>query len=321
MNLNELIKHSGDEDSARAFLESQRWPDGAVCPHCGVQGESYRLTAKPGSKSGVRPGVWKCGGCRKQFTVKVGTIFEDSHIPLVTWVRAIHLLCSSKKGMSAHQLHRMLGITYKSAWFMAHRIRYAMSQEPLSSKLNGTVEVDETYVGGRRRGTKRGRPGVQSHKAPVVALVQRNGQVRSFHLPRVTGENLKRVIRENVSTEAAIMTDDYSLYHGLRNEFASHDVVRHKYGEYARKTRDGRNAHVNGAEGYFALLKRGIVGTFHHVSKRHLQRYLDEFDFRYNARKIKDGERAVLTIKGTAGKRLTYRDSRGFSHTRMSQSN
>lgn len=264
MNLNDLIKHCNSEDDARSFLESQRWPDGAICPHCGVQGESYRLTAKPGSKSGVRPGVWKCGGCRKQFTVKVGTIFEDSHIPLTTWLRAIHLLCASKKGMSAHQLHRILGITYKSAWFMAHRIRYAMSQEPLSSKLNGTVEVDETYVGGRRRGTKRGRPGVQSHKAPVVSLVQRNGQVRSFHLPRITGENLKRVIRENVSTEAAIMTDDYALHHGLRNEFASHDIIRHKYGEYARTTRDGRRVHVNGAEGYFALLKRGIVGTFHH---------------------------------------------------------
>ena len=211
--------------------------------------------------------------------------------------------------MSAHQLHRMLGITYKSAWFMAHRIRYAMSQEPLSSKLTGTVEVDETYIGGRRKGTKRGRPGKSSHKAPVVSLVQREGQVRSFHLPRVTGNNLKKVIRENVSTEANIMTDEYVAYRGLRHEFASHDTIRHKLGWYARK-KDGKNIHVNGAEGYFALLKRGIVGTFHHVSKRHLQRYLDEFDFRYNARKIADGERTALAIKGISGKRLTYRDSR-----------
>jgi transposase-like protein len=320
MNLNELISHTDSEDSARAFLEAQRWPDGAVCPHCGVQGESYRLNPKPGSKNPVRPGVWKCGGCRKQFTVKVGTIFEDSHIPLVTWLRAIHLLCASKKGMSAHQLHRMLGITYKSAWFMAHRIRYAMSQEPLSSKLNGVVEVDETYIGGRRKGTKRGRPGRGSHKAPVVSLVQRDGQARSFHVPHVTGRNLKKVIRENVSTEANVMTDDLYLYHGLNKEFAAHDIIRHKYGKYAR--REGAKViHVNSAEGYFALLKRGIVGTFHHVSKQHLQRYLDEFDFRYNARKIKDGERALLAIRGVAGKRLTYRDSRGFSRTRVSQSN
>jgi len=155
MNLNELVKNFNDEDKARDFLEAQRWPNGTVCPHCGVSGESYRLKAKPDSKNPVRPGVWKCGGCRKQFTVKVGTIFEDSHIPLTTWLKAIHLLCASKKGMSAHQLHRMLGVTYKSAWFMAHRIRHAMSQEPLSSKLSGVIEADETYIGSKGRA---GRP-------------------------------------------------------------------------------------------------------------------------------------------------------------------
>ncbi|MGH9747132.1 MAG: IS1595 family transposase [Candidatus Acidiferrales bacterium] len=320
MNLNDIAKNYNSEDDARNFIEKLRWPEGAVCPHCGVLGESYRLAAKPESKHPVRPGVWKCGPCRKQFTVKVGTIFEDSHIPLATWLKAIHLLCASKKGMSAHQLHRMLGVTYKSAWFMAHRIRYAMSQEPLSSKLKGTIEVDETYVGGRRKGTKRGRPGRGSHKAPVVSLVQRTGNVRSFHVKRVTSKNLKEVIRKNVSTESNIMTDDLNLYSGLKKEFASHDVIRHKYGQYAR--RDGeKRIHTNTVEGYFALLKRGITGTFHHVSKQHLQRYLDEFDFRYNARKIQDGERAILAVKGTTGKRLKYRDSRGSTQGRVSLSN
>jgi transposase-like protein len=306
MNLNDLAKNYSDEDNARKFLEAQRWPNGAICPHCGAEGESYRLNPKANGTTHVRAGVWKCGGCRKQFTVKVGTIFEDSHIPLTTWLRAIHLLCASKKGMSAHQLHRMLGVTYKSAWFMAHRIRYAMSQEPLSSKLKGTVEVDETYVGGKRKGTKRGRPGVESHKAPVVSLVQRKGNVRSFHVGSVTSKNLKGIIRENVSTESNVMTDDFNIYRGLKKEFASHDVIRHNFGQYARRE-GGKSIHTNTVEGYFALLKRGIVGTFHHVSKKHLQRYLNEFDFRYNARRISDGDRAMLAIRGVGGKRLTYK--------------
>jgi len=234
MNLNDLAKNFGDEDKARGFLEKLRWPDGVVCPHCGTIGESYRLKAKPESKHPVRPGVWKCSGCRRQFTVRVGTIFEDSHIPLHVWLTAIHLLCASKKGMSAHQLHRMLGVTYKSAWFMAHRIRYAMSQEPLRSKLAGTVEIDETYVGGKRRGIGgRGRPGIQSHKAPVVSLVQRGGDVRSFHVQKVTAKNLKEVLRSNVAKEAGIMTDDFSAYDWVKGEYSSHDVIKHSAGSYS----------------------------------------------------------------------------------------
>lgn len=181
MHLNDIVKHFNDEDKAREFLEAQRWPNGTVCPHCGVMGESYRLTPKPESKNPVRPGVWKCGGCRKQFTVKVGTIFQDSHIPLTSWLKAIHLLCSGKKGMSAHQLHRMLGLRYKSAWFMAHRIRYAMAQEPLSSKLSGIVEIDKTYIGGKLRMGPQGprqdngkskRPQGIANKAAVVSVLQ-----------------------------------------------------------------------------------------------------------------------------------------------------
>jgi len=313
MNLNELAQSYSNEDNAREFIEKLRWPKGAVCPHCGVIGESYRLTAKPESKHPVRPGVWKCGACRKQFTVKVGTIFEDSHIPLATWLRAIHLLCASKKGMSAHQLHRMLGVTYKSAWFMAHRIRYAMSQEPLSGKLKGTVEVDETYIGGKERLGPQGLPNRKyQKKAPVVALVERGGQVRSFHTKKVTGKTLKTVILENVTPDTHVMTDDHPGYGGIRKHVRRHSTIRHSWKIYARKEGDVLIS-TNTIEGYFSILKRGITGVYHHVGKQHLHRYLSEFDFRYNARKMDDGERAEMAIKGTAGKRLLYRDSRGKS--------
>lgn len=186
MNLKSIAEHFSDSEAARAFLESQRWPEGAICPFCGLIGEAYKLKPKENSKTPVRPGVWKCGGCRKQFTVTVGTIFEDSHIPLNTWLMAIHLLCSSKKGMSAHQLHRMLGVTYKSAWFMVHRIRYAMRQSDLFIKMGGIVEIDETYIGGKLKNPKRTvsqpRPDFKSpvsNKAAVVSLVQRDGSVQS----------------------------------------------------------------------------------------------------------------------------------------------
>lgn len=321
MNLKDLARNCDSEDAAREFIEKLRWPEGAICPHCGVLGESYRLTAKPESKSPVRPGVWKCGGCRKQFTVKVGTIFEDSHIPLSTWLKAIHLLCASKKGMSAHQLHRMLGVTYKSAWFMAHRIRYAMSQEPLSSKLKGTVEVDETYIGGKERFGPQGVIKHRHHKAPVVALVERGGNVRSFHTEKVTGRTLKQVIMENVEPETHVMTDDHPAYGGLGKHVRRHSVIRHSWRVYARKEKDVVIS-TNTIEGYFSILKRGINGVYHHVGKQHLHRYLSEFDFRYNSRKIKDGERAELAIKATTGKRLQYRDSRGRTpKPRVSQSN
>jgi transposase-like protein len=209
VNLNDIAKSYSDETNARKFLETQRWPDGAICPHCGEEGNATELAPiKFKDRKGrerVRDGVWKCKGCRKQFTVRVGTIFEDSHIPLTTWLKAIHLLCASKKGMSSHQLHRMLGVTYKSAWFMSHRIRYAMAQLTFAP-MQGIVEVDETYVGGKQRFGPHGKPfRAKSKKAPVVALVERGGQVRSFHhQQKVTGRTLKQVIRENVGPEAHI---------------------------------------------------------------------------------------------------------------------
>jgi transposase-like protein len=319
MNLNDIAKNYSSEDKAREFIEQSRWPKGTVCQHCGVVGESYRLKAKAESKHPVRPGVWKCGACRKQFTVKVGTIFEDSHIPLTTWLKAIHLICASKKGMSAHQLHRMLGVTYKSAWFMAHRIRYAMSQEPLSSKLRGTVEVDETYIGGKARVGKHGPR--YTNKSTVVSLVERGGNVRSMHWnKKISGKNLKEAIKENVEPDSHIMTDEYASYRGLNKSFRKHSTIRHKWRQYVRRE-GGEIVTTNSVEGFFALLKRGVTGTFHHVSKQHLHRYLSEFDFRYNARHITDGERAALAMKGIDGKRLTYRDSRGSAQRRVSQSN
>ena len=304
LNLSTLAKYFSNEDSARTLLEKMRWPNGPVCPHCGGA-DPYKITPKAGSTT--RKGVYKCRACRKQFTVTVGTVFEGSHIPISKWLLAIHLLCASKKGMSAHQLHRMLGITYKSAWFMAHRLRYAMSQEPLASKLSAIVEADETFVGGHRRGTKRGRPSRGSHKTAVVALVERDGRARAFPVERVTGATLKDAVRSNVERDAHLMTDDYPAYRPVRKLVATHDTVNHSRGEYVRGI-----VHTNTVEGFFSLLKRGINGVYHHVGKGHLGRYCDEFSFRYSNRKMSDGARAELTVLGAEGKRLTYKQPAGL---------
>lgn len=286
-----------NEDAAREYLEQKRWPNGAVCPHCGAT-VAYKLQPKTNSNRPVRNGVWKCKACRKQFTVTVGTIFEGSHIPLYQWLSAIQFLCASKKGMSAHQLHRMLNITYKSAWFMAHRIRYAMTQLAVIDKLQGIVEADETYIGGKHHG-KRGRG--SENKTPVFALVERNGRVRTFKTKRVTAKNLSEKIRENVDREATIMTDEFLAYRNLGKEF-THYTVRHGAGEYVNG-----NAHTNTAEGFFSILKRGINGVYHHVSEQHLDRYLAEFGFRYDNRKVDDAVRVSIALGQIEGKRLTYK--------------
>ena len=323
-----LAPHFQDEDKAREHLEGMRWPDGVVCPHCGLVGEAYKLTPKvksvveeKQSKAKAtqrvrkpRKGLWKCAGCRKQFTVTVKTIFEDSHIPLHKWLLAIHLMCASKKGISAHQLMRMLDIRqYKSAWFMAHRIRYAMTGE-LPEKMTGVVEADETYIGGKPRISVRRavKPGVRAQDHPirygkqvVFSVVERGGKVRSTHLDRVVAGNLKAAIIEMCAPDAHVMTDDAALYKGLYKE-RKHSRVNHTQKEYAR-WEDGVCVTTNAVEGFFANLKRGINGVYHHVGKNHLHRYLSEFDFRYNAREITDGERALEALKGFEGKRLTYR--------------
>ncbi|MGH9437819.1 MAG: IS1595 family transposase [Terriglobia bacterium] len=285
-----------NEEAARKHLEAMRWPHGPECPHCGGTERNVALKGKS-----HRPGLYFCGDCRKQFTVTVGTVFERSKIPLHKWVLATHLLCASKKGMSSHQLHRMLGVTYKTAWFMTHRIREAMTITPSGQLGRGgkTVEADETYWGNQPG--KRKRRGYE-HKMKVLALVERDGDVRSFHVPAVNAKTLRPILRQQIAAEAKLMTDEAGVYRPLGKDFASHGVVNHSAGVYA----DG-DLSTNTIESVFSLLKRGLVGTFHHVSEEHLQRYLHEFDFRYNNRKITDEERSDHALRSIGGKRLTYK--------------
>jgi len=297
-NLNAGYFH--DDTKAREYLESIRWPDGkVVCPHCGSTDQHYALQGKA-----HRPGLWKCSACRDQFSVTVGTVFERSKIPLSKWLMAAYLLCSSKKGISAHQLHRTLGVTYKTAWFLAHRIRHAISDQGggLMGTGGGTVEADETYIG-RKPGRKLARG--HGHKETVFSLVERGGNVRSTHITGKTFDSIKAALKANVSPEAVLMTDDARMYKKVAKEFAEHRSVNHSAGEYVRG-----DAYTNTVEGFFSVFKRGMVGTYQHCSGKHLHRYLSEFDFRYNNRaslEISDSERVVEALKGISGKRLTYR--------------
>jgi transposase-like protein len=275
--------------------------------------EHYRI--KPRTATSRRK-LWKCFSCRKQFTVTVGTIFEDSHIDLNKWLLAFYLLCSSKKGMSALQLQRMLGGSYKTAWFMCHRIRWAMAEPAFVEKLSGVVEADETYVGGKPRKSNRRKddpPGWKrktgrgTEKAPVMVVVERGGNARSAHIANVSGDTVKKVIRRHVAKDSRVMMDAFRSYQGLSKEFATHEVINHM-DEYVRG-----DVHTNTAESFFAILKRGLNGIYHHVSEAHLHRYLSEFDFRYNNREangVDDAERTRRAIAGATGKRLMYADSR-----------
>ncbi len=302
MNLMDLMERFSTPEKARRHLEAIRWPDGPVCPHCGLVGEACKLQPKSGAKTHARQGVYKCRGCRKQFSVTVGTIFEASHIGLHKWLIAFHLLAASKKGISTHQLHRMLGITYKCAWHMTHRIRYATVQPPMKERLGGTVEVDEAYIGGKEKYT----PNFHSKKVPVVSLVQRHGNVRSFALDRVTLNNIMPVIEAHVDRRAHLNTDSSKLYKNIKPWFPGHKSVNHSIGEYVRQE-GPRKVHTNTVEGFFSLVKRGVYGTYHHWGKQHVQRYLAEFDFRYNHRNVEDGVRALVALSQTEGKRLTYK--------------
>ena len=297
-NLSALGKHFSDENAARELLESLRWPTGAVCPKCGGD-NPYKLTPKATSKAPGRKGLWKCRACRQQFTVTVGTIFEHSHVPISKWLLAIHLLSASKKSMSAHQLHRLLGVTYRAAWFMAHRLRHAMTQEPM--QLTGVVEMDETYIGPRRR--RVGRKANWAAKTPVIAMVERGGRARAFTVATANVPTVNALIKREIAPGAHLMTDESPIYVPLPIGYKQHETVIHSRKEYVRG-----NVHTNTVEGFFGLLKRGIIGSFHHVSKGHLGRYVDEFSFRYNHRTISDGARAALIVAGAEGKRLTYRE-------------
>ena len=310
-------KRFHDEQAAYDWVEGHLWPDGPVCPRCGVLGRSTKLQGKS-----TRIGTYKCKDCRKPFTVKVGTIFEDSHIPMRMWLQAITLMCSSKKGVSANQLHRMTGLTLKSAWFMAHRVREAMrdgSLAPMGS--GGIVEIDETIYGrasthpkGRKPLATRSKNRLtnSAHKNVVLSLVQRGGKVRSYHIEGSTVAQVVPIVIENVSREAQVMTDSAMLYKGMNQDgwFASHDRVDHSAKEYARYEEGRPTIHTNTVEGYFSVFKRGMRGTYQHCKEKHLHRYLAEFDFRYNNRValgVNDEQRAAAALLGVKGKRLTYK--------------
>jgi transposase-like protein len=295
------------EEAARQWFESLRWPDGVVCPHCGSIGRAYARS---------KPGLYRCAEkeCRKDFTVRTKSVLESSHIPLRLWAQAFTLLCSSKKGMSAHQVHRTLKITYKSAWFLCHRIREAMRTGGLAPMGGGgkVVEGDETFIG-RKKGVRKPKSGF-AHKNVVLTLVERGGRARSFHVDSTRAVDVIPVVRANVAREAKIVTDEASHYRDLGGMFARHDAVNHGVDEYARYEREADGSeyviHTNTVEGYYSIFKRGMKGVYQHCSEKHLHRYLAEYDFRYNHR-IKlgynDGDRAALAVKNAAGKRLTYR--------------
>jgi transposase-like protein len=304
-----------DEAKAYELVEGVLWPDGPVCPHCGVLDRSSPMKGKS-----TRVGTYKCYACRKKFTVKIGTIFEDSHIPMRTWLQAIYLMASSKKGVSSNQLHRTFGISLRSAWFMSHRIREAMRSgglEPPMGGDGGVIEIDETIYGraathpvGRRR--KDPKITNAAHKNVILSLVQRGGRVRSFHVEGSTVSQVIPIVVNNVAREAQVMTDAAALYRGMNKQgyFASHDRIDHSKKEYARYVSGRAVIHTNTVEGYFSVFKRGMRGIYQHCKERHLHRYLSEFDFRYNNRialGVDDQERATRVLKGVTGKRLKYR--------------
>jgi transposase-like protein len=307
-----------DAEKARLHLEAQRWPNGPVCPHCGNVDQT-RITAMQGKAH--RPGLYNCKECREQFSVTVGTAFEHSKIALNKWLLATFLLASSKKGMSAHQLHRMLGVTYKTAWFMAHRIREAMKEDVASSGPIGgagkTVEADETYIGRKDDQSpspaRKGRPYLKRKpghiKRTVVALVERGGSVRSFHVQNATKDTVREILFTNVPRATVIYTDESRLYTEAGKDYAGHRAVNHTAKEYVRYEADAV-VHTNTIENVFSVFKRGMIGVYQHCGEAHLHRYLAEFDFRYNRRaalKISDVERTNDALKGIEGKRLTYR--------------
>jgi transposase-like protein len=308
-----------DETAARETLEAERWPNGPICPHCG-NSDPERIAQVRGKKRSHRPGLYYCNECKGQFTVTVGTVFERSKIPLNKWLLATFLLSSSKKGMSAHQLHRMLGVTYKTAWFMAHRIREAMA-DPKPEPMGGAgkvVEADETYFGPKDHQPKtrtdgtpfnsRGKRGPEG-KRTIISLVERGGSVRSFHVERATKDSVREILVRNASRESTLHTDESNLYVETGAEFAGHHTTKHSAGEYVRYTAAGV-VHSNTIEGYFSIFKRGMKGVYQHCGEAHLHRYLAEFDFRYNTRAalgVNDAARTAKALMGIGGKRLTYR--------------
>jgi transposase-like protein len=295
-----------DNDVAREAIEALMWPNGPVCPHCGSAGKIGKIEGRS-----ARPGLYYCGDCKKQFTVTVGTIFERSKVPLSKWWMAIHLMASSKKGMSAHQMHRMLGVAYQTAWFMEHRIREAMRDGVLSPMGGGgqTVEMDETFIG--KRDGYEAKPGWVRHKNTVLTLVERDGRARSFHIDEATKENIVPIVRDNLDRESYLMTDEARRFESIGKEFSAHGVVDHSRKEYGYTDREtGAKVNTNTVEGYYSIFKRGMKGVYQHCGEKHLHRYLAEFDFRYSNRVklgVNDASRAAKVVEGAKGKRLMYR--------------
>ena len=289
-----------DDAKAREWLEGELWPYGPVCPHCGVISQATLLKGKAS-----RPGLYQCNACREQFTVTVGTLYERSKVPLHKWLAVTHLMMASKKGMSALQISRMIGLPYKTAWFLCHRIRESMRDLPGSANPMGgkdkVVQADESFVGGKAKNRAFREP---APKKPVFALVERGGHVRSFHVANVKASTLRPIIAKNVELASALMTDEAPVYGKIGAKFGNHHTVNHSANEYVRL---GAYVHINTAENFFSIVKRGVIGKFHHVSEAHLHRYLGEFDFRYNNRDISDAQRFSKSISGIVGKRLTYR--------------
>jgi transposase-like protein len=305
LTLKILSKEYASESKARELLEGMLWPKGPVCPHCKNHTEKpiYKIKPSKESKAPTRSGVYKCGACRKGFTVTVGTIFEGSHIPISTWLMAIFIICSSKKSVSSKQLERMLGVTYKTAWFMSHRIRHAMTPNHWAiPKLSGTVEVDETFVGGV--GDARTK---HLRHTPVVALIERDGPARVKVIASVTQKNLGQVLYECVDKSAVVNADECPAYRKPLKQYKAHNAVNHSKVEYHRTNPDGTVCTTNSAESFFSLLKRGVYGSWHHVSPEHLPKYANEFAFRWTHRKVTDGERMETLLPLSVGKRMMYR--------------
>jgi transposase-like protein len=300
LTLDEISLHFNTDEKAREYLETIRWPDGPVCPHCKNRDAKPIWKIEASQRTKIRAGLYECGKCHGQFSCTVGTIFEDSHIPLRKWLIAWYLISSSKKGISSLQIQRNLHLgSYRTALFMMHRIRHAMKEPDVQAKLTGVVEADEIFLGGKTKGHGRHYMG---NKTPVVSLVERNGDKRSFVVKRVTGKNLKQVLHSNVDPSATVMTDDFRGYRKAAAGFKAHHSVNHSAGEYVRG-----DVFTNTVESSFSLLKRGVVGTFHSISEKHLPLYLAEFDHRWNLRNVTDGERTVQGLKMAEGKRLMYK--------------